>query len=267
MSQHKYRFSPSAINKFYEYLNSDQEFEGKWNRGAGGDYKQSAQEIAEIKERELLDYINKVPQAQSEAADKGTVFNEIIDRLILHKKDGREDVSIRSGKMQVGYYDEVPVVFGEMDRFHFTYDLQLCLGLARELTGAVPQYHTEAILPTKYGNVLLHGYIDYVLDDKVIDLKTTSDYSYPKFNDGWQKDVYPYCLIESGMMKSVPEFDYIVVHWKDLVGRPTTGAVYVEPYTYNHEASTLRLRNICEWFIEWLEMNRERITNKAIFGE
>lgn len=267
MSQHKYRFSPSSINKFHEYLNSDQEFEGKWNRGEGGEYKRSAQEIADAKEQELLDYINKVPQVPSEAADKGTCFNEVLDRLILHKKDGREDVRIKSGRMPIGDFEEVPVVFAEMDDFHFTFDLQLCLDLAKELKGAIPQYHTEAILPTKYGDVLLHGYIDYVLDDMVIDLKTTGDYTFPKFNDGWQKDVYPYCLIESGTMQSVSEFDYLVVHWKDLVGKPTTGMVYIEPYTYNHEQATARLRTTCEWFIEWLELNRDRITNKVIFGE
>lgn len=267
MLQHRIRISPSLLTKFQAYLDSDKEFEAFWNIDAYGNYKLDAQEMAEQKEQELLDYINKVPQEPSEAADKGTVFNEIIDRLILHTKDGREDVSIRSGKWLSGDYDEVPVVFGEMDGFHFTYDLQLCLGIARELKGAIPQYHTEAVLPTKYGDVLLHGYIDYALYNKIIDLKTTKQYTFPKFNDGWQKDVYPYCLIESGMMPAVSEFDYLVVQWRDLVGKPTSGAVYVEPYTYSHEASTRRLRNICEWFIEWLEINKDRITNKAFFGE
>ena len=267
MSQHKYRFSPSALSKFQKYLDSDKEFEDFMNVDADGNYKLSLDEITEDNEQELLDYINKVPQEPSEAADKGTCFNEIIDRMILHQKEGREDVKIKSGKMLIGDMDEVPVVYAKMDGFSFTFDLELCLDMAKELNGAIPQYHTEAILPTKYGNVLLHGFIDYVIGDVVVDLKTTSRYSYPKYDVGFQHDLYPYCLITSGVMDSVSEFDYLVVQWKDLVGKPTTGTVYLEPYTYNHEQATARLRNTCEWFIEWLELNRDRITNKQIFGE
>ena len=68
-------------------------------------------------------------------------------------------------------------------------------------------------------------------------------------------------------MDSVSEFDYLIVKWKDYVGQPTSGELYLEPYTYNHEQSTKHLRSYCERFIEWLEANRYRITNKAIFCE
>lgn len=267
MSQPKFRFSPSALQKWDDYLNSDLEFEGPFNRDADGDYKLSADEIAAKKEQELLDYINKVPQEPSEAADKGTCFNEVVDRLILNTKEGREDVSIRSGRVNTKDGDELPVVFADMDGFSFTFALDLCLDLRNELKGAIPQYHTEAVLPTKYGDVLLHGFIDYVLGDKVIDLKTTKMYSFPKYDKGFQKHVYPYCLIESGVMDGVSEFDYLIVKWRDLVNQPTSGDLYLEPYTYNHEQSTKHLRAVCERFIEWLDNNRDRITNKAIFCE
>lgn len=267
MNQYKYRFSSSALSKFQNYLDSDKEFEDFWNVDREtGEYKLSLDEIIAKNEQELLDYINKVPMPPIEAADKGTVFNEIVDRILLHTKDGREDVKIKSGKVLIDG-DEAPVVFGEMEGFSFTFDLQLCMNIAKELQGAIPQYHTEAILPTKYGPVLLHGYIDYVLNDIVVDLKTTKNYTFPKFDSGWQKDVYPYCLIESGVMENVSEFDYIVVLWKDLVGKPTSGSIYLEPYTYNHVKATARLKEICEWLIEWVEINRERITNKVFLGE
>lgn len=267
MSQPKYRFSPSALSKFRDYLDSDLEFEGPWNRDADGEYKLSADEIAAKKEQELLDYVNKVPQEPSEAADKGTCFNEVLDRLLLNTKEGREDVNIHSGRVNTNDGDELPVVFADMDGFSFIYSLDLCLNLRNELKGAIPQYHTEAVLNTKYGDVLLHGFIDYVIDDKVVDLKTTKQYSFPKYDTGFQRHIYPYCLIESGVMDEVSEFDYLVVQWKDRVGQPTSGALYMEPYTYNHAESTKLLRGYCERFIEWLENNRYRITNKAIFCE
>lgn len=260
----KYRITPSILNKFQQLLDYELEFEGPYNRDSEGNYKLSADEIAIKIEKELIDSINRVNQEPSEAADKGTVFNEIIDRLILHQKDGNPLIEIHSSKEFEGL--EIPCIYGSKGDFRFAFALDTCLSVAQKYSDAVPQYLCSCILPTKYGDVELYGYADYIQKDRVIDLKTTRMYSFPKFEKGWQKDLYPFCLVESGDMPNVSEFEYSIVLWKDISGEPTSGAFYSEAYTYNHERTRIRLTNMVTQFIEWLEINRELITDRKIFG-
>lgn len=82
----KYRFYPSLLDKFEQYLRADEQVESFWNvDNETGEYKKSPEEIeAELKQT-LLDAINRVP-FESEAADRGTAFNAIIDCYIHRKK-------------------------------------------------------------------------------------------------------------------------------------------------------------------------------------
>lgn len=82
----KYRLYPSLLDKFEQYLRADEQVESFWNvDNETGEYKKSPEEIeAELKQT-LLDAINRVP-FESEAADKGTAFNTIIDCYIHRKK-------------------------------------------------------------------------------------------------------------------------------------------------------------------------------------
>ena len=109
---------------------------------------------------------------------------------------------------------------------------------------------------------------DWTYVDKVYDIKTTSAYQFGKFERAWQKDVYPYCLVSSGEMNSVSEFEYTVFQLtKPSARNPVIGAkMYAEVYTYDHTESEKRLRSFLERFIEWLEANRERITDEKIFN-
>jgi hypothetical protein len=43
--------------------------------------------------------------------------------------------------------------------------------------------------------------------------------------------------------------------------------MYKEYYTYDHCESSALIRQECERFIEWLEVNKDKITDKKIFGE
>lgn len=81
----KYRLYPSLLDKFEQYLRADEQVESFWNvDNETGEYKKSPEEIeAELKQT-LLDAINRVP-FESEAADKGTAFNTIID-CYIHRK-------------------------------------------------------------------------------------------------------------------------------------------------------------------------------------
>ena len=120
-----------------------------------------------------------------------------------------------------------------------------------------------------YGDVELYGFIDELRRDVVYDIKTTSSYQFGKYEHGWQRHVYPYCLIASGQMESVRAFEYTAFVLKGGTDRTPliSGTRYPEYYTYNHEQTVKLLTNHVERFIEFIKANRELITDTKIFGE
>lgn len=280
MNDIRYRIYPSLLDKFQSYLDSDTEAEMWWNIDSEtGEMRLTPDEIAARNEQALLDSVNRTPSEPIEAADKGTCFNEIVDCLISKKNTDRDDVVIESGVLDQ-YGNFVPnggeenavgpeVIRAQMNGFVFHYDLAMCKEAARYFgRQAIPQHFCKGVITTAYGDVELYGYADEIVRDKVYDIKTTSEYQFGKFERSWQKDVYPYCLVASGEMKSVSEFEYTVFQLtKPSARNPVIGAkMYAEPYTYDHTESEKRLRAFLERFIEWLEANRERITDRKIFN-
>ena len=272
MSTPKYRIYPSVLDKFQKFLDSDIVAEEFWNKDSEGDYKLSPEEMSVQLEQELLDCINRVPHEPSEAADKGTAFNEVIDCIIEHHPCDREDMEIKTGMMTDDVIStnyggvQLKAIDVKFNGFEFRFDAHLCKDVAQYFKGCIPQYTCSAILPTIYGDVELYGHVDYINTNKIHDLKTTKNYTFGNYEKYWQRHLYPYCLIESGEMEEVTEFEFTVVKWRELKNKPISGDIFKEVYTYSHEASTKALRGICEAFIEWLEANRHRITDKKIFG-
>lgn len=266
-----YKFYPSLLDKFQRFLDAERDFEDPRNVDAEtGEYRKTLEEISDGLEQELLDAVNRVPREPSEAADKGTCFNEIIDCLIHSRPCGHEGMTIRSyraGEMLDGVVVPSPFIRATLDGFTFDFDMDMCRAAADYFAGAVSQYRCSACLATRYGWVELYGFIDEIVQDTVRDIKTTSRYSFGKYEDGWQKHVYPFCLVESGDMPSVKEFEYTVYQWRERKYVPLNAVQYREVYTYDHERTRERLTQMCERFIEWLEDNRGRITDGRIFGK
>lgn len=244
MKDVKYQFYATILDAFQNYLSSSSIFQTYW--GNSENPKKTEQEFEEEQFQSLLDRINRVP-FESEPADKGTAFNEVIDCLIENRKP--------SEKFQFKTHKDLGVIAAAYKSYVFEFPLKLCLDFKNRFDGAMPQYRTEAILPTKYGDVLLYGYIDELLPDKVVDIKTTSKYNAFKFRDHWQHMVYPYCLIEDGNL--INTFEYVVTDFK---------SVYSEVYVFNPERDVPRLTTHVERFIEFLESNRDLITDKKIFN-
>ena len=253
----KYRFSPTVLDKYFAYLHADEEFESPFNVDSEGCYKRSLEEISDELEQKLLDTINHVKGEPTEAMDAGTCLGEVVDRLVLNQKDGREDVKL---------WSDEGCVHAQMDDFSFEFSKELCLTLRNYFMGCVPQYHTEAILNTAYGDVALHGYIDYVDMDRIIDLKTTSKYEFGKYADYNQRLVYPYCMVKSGDMDKVHEFEFLAVQWRKRVGQPWEGAINKEVYTIKMDALETELRSRVERFVEWADLHRDQITYKPFLG-
>ena len=260
----RYKIYPSLLDKFQSFLDADQATEEWWNLDSEGEYKLTADEMSDKLEQELLDAVNCVPHEPIEAADKGTCFNEVIDCLISHRKCEYEGMDIQSEELAGNR-----VITAKLNGFEFNYDLGLCKEVADALKGAISQHRCEAIMPTKYGDVELYGYADEIVGDEVVDIKTTSRYDFGKYSKGWQRHIYPWCLVQNGEVTEVKSFEYLVVVWKGGTSRtPVLSAnIYEEYYTYNHEQSGKAIQQVVERFIEWLETHREQITDKKIFAE
>lgn len=294
----KYRIYPTLLDRFQSCL--DTQVEDYFYQGEDGcwhkNYSEtedtlhfSQEEVDALLKQELLDAINRVPHEPSEAASKGTALNEIIDCLIHNRKSDNKDIIIKSLKgfnveRGFGCTDEVgkpifydywfehikkPCIYAGLYGFDFYFDKDFCKSIAEYFNGSLSQVYTSATLETKYGEVELYGYIDELRENKVFDLKTTSRYEFGKYAKYWQRHVYPYTLIESGMCTEINSFEFTAYALKGGTSQTPliTGVQYPEVYQYDHEQSKTLLRNICDRFCEFLEENRSLITNKKIFNE
>lgn len=293
-----YRFYPTLLDKFQTFLDTTaedyfyQDEDGKWHKNyseAEDAFHYSQEEVDALLKQELLDAINRVPHEPSEPASKGTALNEIVDCIIHNRKSDNKNILIKSLKGidvkrefgctdEVGkpiYYDywfehiKVPCIFAEIDGFSFYFDKDFCKSIAEYFKGSLSQVFTSAAIDTEFGEVELYGYIDELRENKVFDLKTTSRYEFGKYSKYWQRHIYPYTLIESGACTEINSFEFTAYVLKGGTSRTPliTGVQYAEVYQYNHEQSKMLLKNICERFCQFLEDNRDLITNKKIFNE
>ncbi len=275
--QHDYCIYPSLLIAYQSLLDYQLVAEEDWNKVSEaahergeyldhdiGDYKLTPDEMYLKLEADLIDSINRVDGRFGEAADKGTTFNEIVDCLIENRKSSREDCIIKSKKDNNGN----TVIEARIHDFVFDFDLQLCRETADYFTGSIPQYLAKAVMSTDYGNVLLYGFADEWVSSQMFDIKTTGKYSWGKFEKGWQRHVYPWCAIESGDATEIESFTYYVIEWAyQRKGEPLKAkGVYLETYTYNHEESGVKIREILESFIGWLLSRKSFIQDQRIFG-
>lgn len=265
-----FKIYPSLLDRYQKFLDSEIEVEDFLNLDEKGNYKKSQQEIAAENEKALIDAINRVPFV-SEAADKGTAFNEVVDaiiRLVAVTEDNAllDPANLKSKNDKVEIEGNVDVIRATINGMTFEYNTEFCFDYAFKFKDALSQVFTEATIDTSFGDVLLYGFIDEWDKDKIIDIKTTSKYSFPKFENSWQKSLYPYCITANG--GTVTSFIYSVVVWSGQTkAKPyLSGTVYPEEYTYNHEEETKKLRAFVEDFIRWLNTHREDITDKKIFA-
>lgn len=268
-----YRIYPSLLIAYQNLLDYEIVAEEDWNKVSEaahkrgeyldrdiGDYKLTPDEMYLKLEADLLDSINRIDGRFGEAAEKGTAFNEIVDCLIENRKSSREDCKIYSTANKSG----IKVIRAEINGFTFDFDIQLCKDVAKYFEGSITQFFANATMGTSYGNVQLYGYIDEWVGNKMFDIKTTGRYSFGKFEHGWQRHVYPWCVIESGMTTEIESFEYYIVAWRG--GTPITGDIYRETYTYSHEESGRKIREMLESFLGWLESRKEFIQDKRIYG-
>ena len=239
----KFKFYATLLDAFSNYLRSDTIYERYW--GFSENPPHTPEEFKEQQFQSLIDTINRVP-FDSEAADRGTRFNEIVDALIENRKPNGVEVERVDGVLYRASYNERT----------FDFPIALCLEFANYYKGALTQQRVEAILPTCFGEVLVYGVIDELMPLSIHDIKTTGNYYVGKFKDHWQHIVYPYCLMRNG--GDVRLFEYNITDFKNT---------YTENYTFVPERDIPILTDHCEEFIRFLNDNRDLITDKKIFGD
>ena len=258
--QPKYSFYPSLLDSFQRYLHLERDFESPFNIDPEtGEYKRSFEEMEAEALQELIDRINRVP-FDSEAADRGTAFNEIVDAFVHQQRPER--VQMRGVRQD----DLIEAKIGERV-FRFSYSF--VEEAARYFAGSLSQVRVSATIETCYGLVELHGDIDELRGNKVYDIKTTSCYEFGKYSEGWQRHVYPYCLLESGLCTEIESFEYTAYQLKGGTSRTPliSGTQYPEVYTYDHRQSMEAIRSHAERFIEFIEEHRDLITDTKIISQ
>ena len=272
MTKISYRLYATILDAFHGYVNSDIVWEKYW--GWSENPPHTPEEFHELQFQELINRINRVP-FDSEKADRGTAFNEVIDCMIENRKSEMIHVERVYKVNRFGACDEVgkPLYYDEeqtekvialkatYNNRAFNFPISLCKEFADYFKGALTQQRVEAILPTASGNVLVYGLIDELMPTTVHDMKTTGNYYVGKFKDHFQHLVYPYALMQNG--SDVRTFEYNVVVFNK--GGYVDGT-YTETYVFNPERDIPILTNHCEDFIKFLEENRELIIDKKIFN-
>ncbi len=252
-TQPKYQFYATLLDTYQSYLNS----EVLWQRYWGNSTKEdaiTAEEFEQKCKQDLIDRINRVP-FESEAADQGACFNEIVDCLILNRNTDRDDMVIKSDR------DRQIIAATFRDRT-YEFPMHICREFSNYYQGAVPQMLCEGMLLTKYGNVRVYGYIDELMPFSIHDIKTTKSYSTGSFRDHWQHHVYPFCIEQLG--SKIDYFEYNICEIKRGV-RGDKFATFTEHYPYNAAESTIALTAHCEGLIEFIEAHRSQITDLRIF--
>lgn len=226
----KYKLYATLLDAFQYYLNSEDE-------------PLDSEKISPL--QKLINKINRVP-FESEAAEKGTAFNNLIDAFII-------------GKLNIADFNLPEMTYNHVSKsekeYKFTFKTQVVRDFHNYFKGAIPQVYVEAALETKYGNVLLYGYIDEIKIDKIFDIKTTSNYTFPKFLGNFQHLVYPYCFWEMG--NPILNFQYTITDFSNI---------YKEDYEFRPIRDTGKLVNICERLIDFIEARRDQIIDMKIFA-
>ena len=234
----KYNFYATLLDSFQSYLDRAEMYQKYYGFSEAPPYTEV--EWDEKMFKELIDKINRVP-FESEAADKGTAFNEVVDCIIENRTS---EIMFISSKLRTGF---ISVQFKD---YQFEFENSLCFEFANYFKGALTQQRVSGIVETCYGLVEVYGVIDELMPLSIHDIKTTSKYEAFKYKNNWQHIVYPYCT-------GITDFEYNITDFKET---------YTEKYVFEKERDTERLKKHCEHFIEFLEQNIDLITDNKIFN-
>lgn len=137
--------------------------------------------------------------------------------------------------------------------FEFNGDL---LERMRKFTrGGTWQTYLQTTIEVDGAMVKHYGFSDVIIRSRNVDCKTTGNYAFPSHLHAFQHDVY--LLGANDMGIHVNEHLYLISDFDDY---------YEEYYPYDLELHTEKLRVVSRDMINFLEQNREFITDTKIFS-
>lgn len=190
---------------------------------------------------EMIGRINRIPSPANEAMLKGSAFNTLIDRLA----QGDEIVAVDG---------DMPAYKIEHQGNSYLYPKHIADFIVDRISGALMQVYNRAIISTPFGDVELYGYADYVLRDTVFELKTTGNYTWPKYNNSLQHKSYLYCLRKSG--NDITRAEYVVTDFN---------SVFIEDYYWTDKIEADLVVAITQ-FLAFVERHKDRITDVKVLG-
>jgi hypothetical protein len=190
-------------------------------------YEKGDDFIPFVTEKDLIDKLNRVPFQSSEAMDKGNAFELAVCT------------------------NESEVIFGENKYF---FDKELVSKLNAMVSGAAYQKGLKYTLTFDDVMVNFYGYSDFIRRDTIVDLKTTGQYSFPKFDKSFQHKVY--LLGANQMGYKLDKFQYLVTDFKDY---------FYEIYPYDAEKYSNELKSIAVDIINFIQSRKDLITNENLF--
>lgn len=203
---------------------------------------------------DLVNKINRVP-FESETAEKGTQFNNVIDLFVANKtKDSKHELLLDANNVTIMDWEQEENGMKTYSK-KYTFPLPLVKEFADYYEDAESQVFVKGIIDTCFGDVDIYGYLDYLLPFSVHDLKTCKYYQGGKFRKHWQHICYPFCLNKMG--NNVERFEYNITDFKKT---------YTELYMFKAERDVPKLRNVCELFINFLTTNKELIKDTKVFN-
>ncbi len=205
--------------------------------------------------QEMIDRINRVPTEMPEAAMKGSAYNDMIDAILEGKEVQTAINIVRNVPYDVYKWTHTyDLPDGDtQNSIEFMFPKRITDDIVHRLQGAASQVYNEAIIKTAWGNVMIYGYVDYVLKDTLIDLKTTSRYDFPKYLHATQHPVYLYTARQS---MDVQNFEYLVTDMRNI---------YIETYHWNPHFER-QLVDKLNAFVAFIYEHKAMITDSKIFG-
>ena len=243
------RIYPSLLDRYTEYARANETWEKFW--GNSETPKVSPEDFERKQLIAFIDTVNRVP-FDSEAADRGTAFNELVDCLILRRKN--ED------KMSIERNDNLYHCTLHSTGREFDFDVRLAAKMMHRYNLATPQVLVEAPIKVGGEDVLLFGYIDELMPEDIHDIKTTSKWEFGKFRHHAQHLVYPYCVRHMGGNTS--QFHYDIIQWGKEPGQEEFN---IETYMWTSE-SYERLHTLVSDCVSLIKQYRPLITDKRVFG-
>jgi len=185
-----------------------------------------------IKEQDIIDKINRVPQPTSDAAMKGSSFHELTEW-------NWQQLQPAEHRKQLCYF---------YDRYRFPVGPVEEIGKIR--LGGIHEVYLEKMLETKYGPVKMFGFVDTIKDGISYDVKTTKKYDIGKYLPSLQRSVYPW-------MTGSRKFQFLVTNFN---------AVFKEDY-YPNGTEEERIRVEVEEFLYFCTHFKDQITDPKFLGK